>query len=571
MKRLILSLYICVAGCLPEATAQGLDPSSFPKRETRAVWLTTYGSLDWPKHKATSAAGIKAQQDELCRILDRLREVNINTVLFQTRLRGSVIYPSAVEPWDECLTGVPGRAPGYDPLAFAVRECHRRGMELHAWLVTMPCYKTSAAPRMGSRSVLRTHPKLFVRHGDGWYLDPGQPGTADYLAALCREIAVNYDVDGIHLDYIRYPENAARFNDAASYRKYGKRRDKAEWRRDNVTRCVQSVYRAVKAAKPWVKVSSSPVGKSGDLSRYPSYGWNGYSAVYQDAQGWLREGIQDMLFPMMYFRGNQFYPFAADWKENDCGRAVVPGLGIYFLSPQEKDWPLSDIARELYFTRSIGLGGQAFFRYAYLDDNHKGLFDFLKDVFYPFPALTSACHGPDSIPPERPGDLLESREAQTCMLRWSPSVDNLCGGDVRYNVYASRTSPVDIARASNLVAVNVDTCCIPIDGVFCALNGINFAVTAVDRFGNESEPARLPSGSPDSTDFPGRFLPHDSRTLYIPEQDSPRVAVVDACGRIVSAMPYDRHVRIGHLAEGLYEVKSFDRKGRSKNIGYFIK
>ena len=113
MKRYIFSLYICITGCLAAMATQRFAPLSFPKRETRAVWLTTFSSLDWPKNKATSPAGIKAQQDELCRILDRLKEVNINTVLLQTRVRGSVIYPSAIEPWDGCLTGTPGRAPGY--------------------------------------------------------------------------------------------------------------------------------------------------------------------------------------------------------------------------------------------------------------------------------------------------------------------------------------------------------------------------------------------------------------------------------------------------------------------------
>ncbi len=595
MKRLFLSLYVWVAGCAaasaqtrcePGAEASPLEPCrdeartgqsqipgipNCPKRETRAVWVATYGSLDWPKHKATSAAGVKAQQDELRRILDRLKEVNVNTVLLQTRVRGSVIYPSAVEPWDGCLTGTPGLAPGYDPLAFAVGECHKRGMELHAWVVAIPYFKTSAAALTGNRSVLKAHRGLCVRHGDSWYLDPGQPETAGYLASICREITENYDVDGIHLDHIRYPENAASFNDAASYRRYGKGRDKADWRRDNVTRCVRAVYEAVKATKPWVKVSSSPVGKFSDLSRYPSYGWNAYSAVYQDAQGWLREGIQDMLFPMMYFRGNHFYPFAIDWKENDRGRPVVPGLGIYFLSPKEKDWPMEDIARELYFTRSLGLGGQAFFRYAYLDENHKGVFDFLKDVFYPFPALTPACAGADDIPPQRPGNLRISREARTYALRWSPSADDLCGKDVKYNVYASREPTADISSARCLVAMNVDSCCFPVDEVFCTLHGISFAVTAIDRFGNESEPARIPAGANGKPASAGRFLPHDSQTLDVPEQDSPYVAVADACGRIVSTEPYSRRVPIGHLAKGLYEVRALDEGGRSRNIGYFIK
>ena len=138
-------------------------------------------------------------------------------------------------------------------------------------------------------------------------------------------------------------------------------------------------------------------------------------------------------------------------------------------------------------------------------------------------------------------------------------------------MYASRPSPVDIASARNLIAVNVDSCSLPVNGEFCTLNGISFAVTAIDRFGNESEPAQLPSGWSGRPDFPRRFLPHDSQTLDIPEQDSPYVAVVDAYGRIVSTAPYSRRVRIGHLAKGLYEIRTLAKKGRSKHIGYFIK
>ena len=85
--------------------------------------------------------------------------------------------------------------------------------------------------------------------------------------------------------------------------------------------------------KPWVKVSTCPVGKYRDTSRYSSKGWNAFFTVYQDPQGWLGEGIQDQIYPMMYFRGNGFYPFALDWQEQSNGRHIVPGLGIYFLHP----------------------------------------------------------------------------------------------------------------------------------------------------------------------------------------------------------------------------------------------
>ena len=569
-KRYIL-LALCMGLLLSQLQAQGIGMPSPPKRETRAVWLTTYGGLDWPKNKAVDAAGVEAQKEELRRILDRVKEANLNTVLLQTRVRGSVIYPSAIEPWDGCLTGTAGRAPGYDPLAFAVEECHKRGLELHAWLVAIPCFRVSAARRAGAKSVLNTHRDLCVRHGDSWYLDPGVPGTAAYLASICREIAAGYDVDGIHFDYIRYPEHAGRFNDRASYRKYGGGASKADWRRGNITRCVREMYQSIKAVKPWVKVSSSPIGKFSDLSRYSSYAWNAYAAVYQDAQGWLREGIQDLLFPMMYFRDNHFYPFALDWKENDCGRPVVPGLGIYMLGPKEQDWPLTDVTRELYFVRAIGLGGQAYFRYAHLDGNLKGLFDFLKEMYYPFPSLPAEVAAADSFPPASPGRLRGCREASRYVLRWDSAATASRNGGVRYNVYASRAVPADVASAENLVAAGLDSCSFPVDGVFCALNDVHFAVTAMDRFGRESAPVRFSAGlSGGSESFEG-FLPHASDTLSVPLQDTPYLAVVDLYGRIVATAPYSRRLSIARLPRGVYQLRTLGKEGRSVGIGYFVK
>ena len=316
-----------------------------PKHEVRAVWITTLSGLDWPKTKATSAAGREKQKQELCRILDQLKAVNINTVLLQTRVRGSVIYPSKIEPWDVCLTGQFDKDPGYDPLVFAIEETHRRGMELHAWVVTVPSFKIKDATKMGPRSLLKTHPQLLKKHNDSYYLDPGLPGADDYIVSICKEIVSHYDVDGIHFDYIRYPENAGSFPDGPTYKKYGGKQNKADWRRDNITRIVSKTNKAIKTLKPWVRLSCSPVGKFKDVRRFSSYGWNAFTAVYQDAQGWLRQGIMDLLFPMMYFQGNHFYPFAADWQENSNGRPIVPGLGIYFLSPNEKDWDLGVIQR----------------------------------------------------------------------------------------------------------------------------------------------------------------------------------------------------------------------------------
>ena len=174
-----------------------------PKHEVRAVWLTTIGGIDWPHSYAQSARSIEKQKDELRQILDRLQNAGINTILLQTRVRGTVIYPSAYEPWDGCLSEHPGKSPGYDALQFAINECHRRGMELHAWIVTMPVGKWDA---LGCKQLRKKMPRNIIRIKADGYMNPETQQTADYLASICTEVTRAYDVDGIHLDYIRYPE-----------------------------------------------------------------------------------------------------------------------------------------------------------------------------------------------------------------------------------------------------------------------------------------------------------------------------------------------------------------------------
>ena len=132
-----------------------------PKYEIRAAWLTTLGGMDWPSAKAVSASGIKKQQEELCHILDELQQANFNTVLFQTRLRGDVIYPSQFEPFAESLTGTEGKNPGYDPLRFAIEECHKRGMELHAWIVAIPIGNTRQVRTLG-KNALTTRNRIGI-------------------------------------------------------------------------------------------------------------------------------------------------------------------------------------------------------------------------------------------------------------------------------------------------------------------------------------------------------------------------------------------------------------------------
>ena len=288
MKRLTL-FYIFFACLLCSLTAQ-------PKQELRAVWLTTLEGLDWPSVKGTSTSIEQKQKQELRRIFDQLKRANVNTILYQARIRGTVTYPSRIEPWDGCVSGTFGKAPNYDPLQFAIEEAHKRGMELHAWVVTVPAGKWNS---YGAKQLRQKLPQLMRHVGEDACLNPEDSRTADYIASICEEITSRYDVDGIHLDYIRYPE---------TWNLRGNRQEA----RNNITRIVRTIHHKVKNIKPWVKLSCSPLGKFDDLTRYQSGGWNAYNKVCQDAQGWLREGLMDQLYPMMYYDGRHYYPFAAD-------------------------------------------------------------------------------------------------------------------------------------------------------------------------------------------------------------------------------------------------------------------
>ena len=533
-----------------------------PKHEIRATWITTLGGMDWPRNKATNANGIRRQQQELRDILDQLKEANFNTVMLQTRLRGDLIYPSAFETFPEALTGKTGRNPGYDPLAFAIEECHKRGMELHAWIVTIPVGNHRQIKLLDKYSVVRKNRKICKQYQGFWYLDPGHPGTADYLAGIVREIVSRYDVDGVHFDYIRYPENARRFPDKDTHRKYGKGKDLKQWRRENITAIARRLHAEVKQLKPWVKVSSSPVGKFKDTNRYSSFGWNAYETVYQDAQGWLKEGIHDALFPMMYFKDNHFYPFALDWKENDHGRWVVPGLGIYFLSPSEQDWPIDEISRQLHFTRQADLAGHAYFRNRFLLDNVKGIFDELKNDFYTTPALVPPMTWQDSIAPSAPTDpLYELQNNGEVKLAWSASKDNH-DLPVVYHLYASSNYPVDTNNANNLLATYLKGNQITLpDG-----EGY-FAVTAADRYGNESAPLALNT----APEIESPTLNQGNKLVLPQLEDVPEILICNALGETISKVSYQPEISLKLLPEGFYLVYTWNEEGEKKFLGTILK
>lgn len=533
-----------------------------PKREVRAVWLTTIGGLDWPRNKAYDAESIHRQQAELIDILDRLAAARFNTVLLQTRIRSTVIYPSAIEPWDDCLTGHAGQNPGYDPLKFAIEECHKRKMELHAWVVAFPGNSFRTASALGRQALQRRVPGLALKTNSFWMLNPGEPATADYIAGICREIVKNYDVDGINLDYIRYPEKEVTFNDRRTYRKYARGMNLADWRRDNVTRVVERIHREVKALKPWVRLSCSPIGKYDDVSRFSSRGWNALHTTSQDAQGWLRMGIMDMLVPMMYFDGDDFYPFVMDWMEQSCGRVIVTGLAAYMLDGKGRDWPVDVLERENNVVRRMSVGGQAYFRSRFVTDNTKGIYDFLKDQFYTYPALTPALTWESHEEPQQPQQAAMKQTREGLLLSWARQAG------VTYNVYRSGIFPVDVGRPENMQACKLTGNEFQVD---CLLpEGLlpYFAVTAMDRYGNESRPVFFNRPAKKKETSCTGLLRLEGHRLLLPSKNKETSFLVsDASERIVKSVPYDTVWNIDDMKPGLYVVRSMEKKKRTHYLG----
>ncbi|MDR1981321.1 MAG: family 10 glycosylhydrolase [Tannerellaceae bacterium] len=465
-----------------------LHAANPPKQEIRAVWLTTIHGLDWPSKPATDEASRLDQQKELCGILDRLKEANFNCVFLQVRLRGDVIYPSSIEPFNKVFSGKTDVSPGYDPLAFAVEECHNRGMECHAWLVTFPLGTVKSVNGQGKRSVVKRNPGLCKQYNDEWFLDPGIPETTGYILSLVKEIVNGYDVDGIHFDYIRYPEKAEHFPDKKVYARYGQSKKIDDWRRDNINRMVIRIYDWVKEVKPWVQVSSSPLGKYSRIRKAPDAGWTAYESVFQDPQNWMKEGKHDMIVPMMYYKHNHFFPFVDNWMENSNGRLVVPGLGAYRMIDIDGNWTADDITEQLEYSRKAGTAGSTFFRSAHILNNTKGLYDLLKTHYFRYPAQLPPLTWLSHTTPPAPGEVHVEWTGNGLKLSWRQPGE---ATDVlTYTVYGARTASVNTGNPADILATGLrkPELFIPIHAM--AEQEYTFCVTASDRYHTESMPSR---------------------------------------------------------------------------------
>ena len=306
-----------------------LSYSANPKYEFRATWLTTHYRIDWPGTLATTPSNITKQKNQLCSILDTLRAGNINAVMLQVRPTADAFYQSSYEPWSHNLTGNRGQDPGYDPLQFAIEECHKRGIELHAWV--NPFRYEVNKNSYGNVDIRAAHPDWLLYYENGSYngtiLDPGQPVVRQYVCNVMMEMVNNYDVDGMIWDDYFYPYGGTTYEDSTSQRIYNTTgMDAGDWRRQNVNQTIEMIYDSIQAVKPWVRFGMAPFGIwTTQTAVAASYGitlpqgitgLDDYAVQFCDPIAWIQGGYVDYIAPQIYWPTSsvrQNYNKLANW------------------------------------------------------------------------------------------------------------------------------------------------------------------------------------------------------------------------------------------------------------------
>lgn len=456
-----------------------------PAREFRGAWLVTVANKDWPSRPGLSVASQKA---ELIALLDRAAQLKLNAIIFQVRPSCDAMYASSIEPWSEYLTGTMGRAPEpfYDPLAFAIEEAHKRGLELHAWFNPFRALHAQAKSPVASNHISRTHPELVRQYGNQLWLDPGEPSVRAYVLRVVMDVVRRYDVDGVQFDDYFYPwekDSAGRaleFFDDASWRKYGlsSRMTRDDWRRANINLFVQSVYQGIKAAKPWVKFGISPFGIWRPMNPPQIRGMDAYSTLYADSRRWLANGWLDYFSPQLYWSIDsppQSFPVLLNWwaRQNVQGRHLWPGLNAANVGEK---WGPDEITRQIAATRrQPGAGGEIFYHLRNLTDN-AALANAVRAA-NPQPALVPASPWLGSVPPGKPKLTVVENSHSSLRLEWQ-AVDS----PARLWVLQYRTNQVWTTEILPAARTN---------WAFARPAPDLISISAVDRVENAGPPATL--------------------------------------------------------------------------------
>lgn len=469
------------------------SPPEVP-REFRGAWITCVASnADWPSQPGLSVAQQKA---ELISLLDRAQQLHLNAVIFQVRPASDAMYQSSIEPWSENLTGVQGKAPEpfYDPLAFAIQEAHKRGLELHAWFNPFRAWHPLSKSLPAPNHVSKTHPEWIRHYGGQMWLDPGDPAVRTYVLRVVMDVVKRYDVDGVQFDdyFYPYPEKTAEgkvqnFPDNASWEKHPTTIDisRDDWRRQNINEFIQSVYQNIKAVKPWVKFGVSPFGIWRPGFPPQIKGLDAYANLYADSRLWLQNGWVDYLAPQLYWpvdAPQQSFPVLLNWwtQQNIKGREILAAMNTANVPDK---FSANEIARQIQIVRAQpDASGEIYFHLNNILDDGE-----LREIVQRANsqlALTPAISYEHSIPPERPIISVTTNAKGNFAARWQEPTNP----DVKWWLVQCRN---DIGLwTTQILPPNQNGC------VFSSWTPEMVSVRAVDHFGNLSSAAMVEKLAP---------------------------------------------------------------------------
>ncbi|MCI1779169.1 MAG: family 10 glycosylhydrolase [Bacteroidales bacterium] len=501
MLKKICKLYIFI---IVFAASSCIYSQQITKREFRGAWIHT---IDNKFIKDMSSSQVK---NMFIRILDSLKEAGCNSVIFQVRPSADAFYPSKLEPWSRYLTGVQGRAPKpyWDPLAFMIKESHKRGMELEAWC--NPYRVTLNEKDTLCRSHVYFRKKgMFVRYGKQILFNPAEPAARRFVTSVIADIVSRYDIDAIHFDdyFYPYPVRGEDFPDDAAFKKYATGQgfscdQKADWRRYNVELLIKEIHDTIRAIKPWVRFGISPFGvyrnkkDTPDGSGSDTHAFSCYDKLFADVPEWARKGYIDYIAPQLYWRiGHPAADYATLikwWNKSDFPGQLYIGQSISTFSARDLENPsTTQMAAKMKLERELPyVDGNIWWPGWDICKNVNHIADSLILKYQRYPALVPAYKELDSIPP----DAVRSFKKRRHYIRWSTYEKDEHDPMQKARFFAvycfPKGAPMDISNPKYLLEVTDRH---EFDVVKENKNhgaGCRYEVTVIDRCWNESKPSK---------------------------------------------------------------------------------
>ena len=506
---------VLTAACLPASGGTDGEPAQPPQaadaecpalrppgdsrhRQLRGMWIATVAGIDWPKDAARG--DVRRQQADFRRLLDTAKAMNLNAVFVQIRPNSDAFYPSPYEPWSQWITGTPGKDPGYDVLAFMLREAHQRNLEFHAWFNPYRVSRQDDLNKLAPTSPARKHPDWVRKYGKGLWYDPGLPQVRDLAVKAVMDVVRKYDIDAVHFDdyFYPYPEGGADYPDQATYNTYGKGMDKAAWRRQNVDTLVRTLSEKIHQAKPWVRFGISPFGvwrnRTSDPAGSATKALQSYDAQYADTRTWIKRGWVDYITPQLYWAiGDPRADYAelvGWWARQVEGTDVELTIGqaAYRVGEPGAWRKAGELSRHLTLNRRHPrVRGDVYFSATSLAANKLGFAERLRADHYARPAIPPPVKGRGGKAPAPARQVRATAEpgGKGVRVQWSTSRDARAYAVYRVEGRKPACAPVD--PAALVAAVRGGGI---IDPGAKPGKTYTYYVTALDRLHHESAPAR---------------------------------------------------------------------------------